>query len=94
VDTSSGDITVTIPDPASTAPPIQVDLGGDGYGITIPSEPPFAIPTGDEVRIEFPTSGTITIPRHPPTSGRPHITVKGGRRVPPKPPRGTPRRDI
>ena len=81
IDTSSSDLTVTIPDHPPSSPPLQVVIGGDGDQVTIPPDPPFQLPSGTDLTVEFPSGGTITFPRGPTGTAGGGIRVKGGKIV-------------
>ena len=81
VDTSSSDVTVSIPDPSPSSPPIQVSIGGADNQVSIPGISPFEITSGNEVTVEFPSAGSIVVPRPSTGTGGPGIRVKNGRLV-------------
>ena len=79
IDTSSSDTTVTFPSPIESKTPLLVSIEGNGSVVTFPTLPPITLTTGGDVSVEFPTGGTIVIPRG---KDKPIITVKGGKLIP------------
>jgi hypothetical protein len=80
IDSSSpNDIVVSVPEPDQADPPAQIGLEGNGVQVSLPPAPAFKLPFGDDIVVEFPTGGTVTVPRGKQDPTGPGIRIKGGR---------------